>query len=111
MSLKDRKVKPLDSVTQALHEKAYSDWMNELPQWEVETYEGMETLVRSYTFDGYVPAVKFTNRVAELAEELQHHPQIVLEWGSVVVRYWTHVASGLHDNDFVMAAKTDALLA
>ena len=46
---------------------------------------------------------------SEIAEQEDHHPRIVTEWGRVAVQWWTHVISGLHRNDFIMAAKTDEL--
>jgi 4a-hydroxytetrahydrobiopterin dehydratase len=49
----------------------------------------------------------FTNRVGEVAEEQQHHPTIVTEWGRVTVIWWTHKIRGLHKNDFVMAARCE----
>ena len=51
----------------------------------------------------------FVNKVADLAEEEDHHPEIVLEWGKVTVNWWSHKIKGLHKNDFIAAAKTDAL--
>ena len=51
----------------------------------------------------------FTNKVAKLAEEEDHHPEIVLEWGNVTVSWWSHKIKGLHKNDFICASKTDDL--
>lgn len=51
----------------------------------------------------------FTNQVGQLAEEQGHHPTILLEYGKVTVRWWTHKINGLHRNDFIMAARTDQL--
>ncbi|MDF3015185.1 MAG: pterin-4-alpha-carbinolamine dehydratase, partial [Thermomicrobiales bacterium] len=45
----------------------------------------------------------------ELAEEEGHHPALLTEWGKVTVSWWSHKIRGLHRNDFIMAAKTDAL--
>ncbi|MEJ2333871.1 MAG: 4a-hydroxytetrahydrobiopterin dehydratase, partial [Desulfobulbaceae bacterium] len=49
------------------------------------------------------------NRVAALAEEENHHPAIVTEWGKVTVSWWSHIIKGLHLNDFIMAARTEEL--
>ena len=65
-------------------------------------------LIRAYKFKGYQPAVDFTNRVAAIAEEQQHHPDIMLKWGEVTVTIWTHKIDGLTESDFVFAAKTEA---
>ena len=54
-------------------------------------------------------SVNFTNKVAELAEAEDHHPEIVLEWGNVTVSWWSHKIKGLHKNDFICASKTDDL--
>ena len=53
--------------------------------------------------------MEFTNRVGAMAEEEGHHPRLVTEWGRVKVTWWTHKIRNLHRNDFVMAAKSDAL--
>ena len=57
----------------------------------------------------FTEAVDFTNKVAEMADEEDHHPKIILEWGKVTVYWWSHKIEGLHKNDFICAAKTDSL--
>ena len=54
-------------------------------------------------------ALEFTKKVGALAEEEGHHPAPLTEWGSTTVTWWTHKITGLHRNDFIMAAKTDEL--
>ena len=71
--------------------------------------EGIPRLERVLTFPDFAAALEFTNAVGRLAEEQDHHPAILTEWGRVTVTWWTHKIRGLHRNDFVMAAKTDAL--
>jgi 4a-hydroxytetrahydrobiopterin dehydratase len=78
-----------------------------IPEWEEIELNGVPRLRRTFRLDGWMPAVDFTNRVAALAEEQDHHPQIRLEWGKVTVSWWTHAIKGLHRNDFIMAARTD----
>jgi 4a-hydroxytetrahydrobiopterin dehydratase len=67
-------------------------------------------LEREFKFKNFKQALAFANQVAELAEAEFHHPAILLEWGKVTVTWWTHAIKGLHKNDFICAAKTDALL-
>lgn len=81
----------------------------ELPDWEIIDQEGVPQLRREFRFRNFVQAQAFTNRVADLAEEEGHHPAILLEFGKVTVRWWTHKIHGLHRNDFIMAARTDRL--
>ena len=75
----------------------------------VKEREGIPQLERVYAFRNFTQALAFTNTVAALAEEEGHHPALLTEWGRVTVTWWTHKIRGLHRNDFIMAAKTDAL--
>lgn len=81
----------------------------ELPEWAVENVAGVKQLTRLYRFKNFVQALEFTNMVGELAEEHGHHPALVTEWGKVKVSWWTHKIHGLHENDVIMAAKTEQL--
>lgn len=85
------------------------DLRKSIPEWEVAEIKGVSRLRRTFEFDGWLPAVEFVNRVAEAAEQNDHHPLIRLEWGKVQVSWWTHKIGGLHRNDAIMAAKTDEI--
>ena len=82
----------------------------EIPEWQLIDVNGVKHLKRVIKVKGWMPAVDLTTRIAALAEETDHHPAILTEWGRVTVEWWTHAIKGLHRNDFVMAAKVDALL-
>jgi 4a-hydroxytetrahydrobiopterin dehydratase len=79
----------------------------QVPDWQVVEREGISRLERSYPFKDFSRALAFTNRVGELAEDEDHHPAILTEWGKVTLTWWTHKIKGLHANDFIMAAKSD----
>jgi 4a-hydroxytetrahydrobiopterin dehydratase len=64
-------------------------------------------LEKEYKFKGYAPAVAFTNAIADLAEDQNHHPDILLSYGKVKVSIWTHKIDGLTESDFVFAAKVE----
>jgi len=81
----------------------------EVPDWEITEQEGIKKLNRVFRFDDFAKALAFTNALGELAEEEDHHPALLTEWGRVTVTWWTHKIKGLHRNDFVMAAKADEL--
>jgi 4a-hydroxytetrahydrobiopterin dehydratase len=85
------------------------EWKPQVPEWEVIEVEGIERLQRTFKFKDFVQALEFTNKVGEIAEEQDHHPVLITQWGKVTVTWWTHVIKGLHQNDFIMAAKTDEL--
>ncbi len=77
-----------------------------LPDWKIVNEHHVEKL---FTFPDYKAAVAFTNKVAELAEQQGHHPDLTLSWGKVLVQIWTHKIDGLTESDFVLAAKIDQL--
>ena len=79
----------------------------QIPEWRIKTIDGVQQLQREYSFKNFVQAVEFANRITELAEQEDHHPSILLEWGKATVTWWTHTIDGLHQNDFVMAARSD----
>jgi 4a-hydroxytetrahydrobiopterin dehydratase len=64
-------------------------------------------LERAYTFDNFVDAMAFANRVGDIAEEQSHHPDLHISWGKCVVEIWTHKIQGLTKSDFYFAAKAD----
>lgn len=107
--LTDIQCVPCQGGVPALTAQAIADYQNQTPLWEVLDVDGVNQLHRSFKFSNYEQAVAFTNSIAELARVEDHHPALLLEWGRVSVSWWTHKINGLHVNDFVAAAKTDAL--
>ena len=83
----------------------------QVPEWQIVERDGIKRLERVFRFKNFAEALAFTNQVGALAEEEDHHPALLTEWGKVTVTWWTHKIKGLHRNDFVMAAKTDRLYA
>ena len=75
-------------------------------QWQVINGHHLE---KEFRFKNFREALSFTNKVGELAETVNHHPDIYLAWGKVRVTIWTHKIDGLTESDFVLGAKIDAL--
>ena len=92
-----------------LSEQEIKELAPQIPSWIVHEEEGIKRLICSFAFSSYEDSVNFTNKVAKLAEEEDHHPEIILEWGNVTVSWWSHKIKGLHKNDFICASKTDDL--
>jgi 4a-hydroxytetrahydrobiopterin dehydratase len=67
-------------------------------------------LEREYEFPDFEQALAFTNRIGEMSEEQNHHPEIYLTWGKVRLKIYTHKIDGLTESDFVWAAKADRQL-
>ena len=92
-------------------EAEVADLRRQIPDWQLVERDGIAQLERTFHVPTFADALAFTNRVGALAEEEGHHPALLTEWGRVTVTWWTHKIRGLHRNDFIMAAKTDALAA
>ena len=71
----------------------------------------MKRLQREFTFADFTTALRFANSVGAIAKAEDHHPALLVECERVTVTWWTHAIGGLHENDFIMAAKTDAVFA
>lgn len=109
MSLAEGKCIPCRKGDPALTDAAVNELLLQIPEWELIEGDGSKRLQRVFKLKNYIEAVAFTNKIAMIAEKEDHHPLIVLEWGRITIQWWTHVVKGLHQNDFVMAAKTDEL--
>ena len=87
-----------------------ANYLTQLPGWQITVVDGIDQLQKKFTFKNFIQALEFTNQVGARAEEENHHPAIVTEWGRVTVIWWTHKIGGLHANDFIMAAKTNQII-
>jgi 4a-hydroxytetrahydrobiopterin dehydratase len=86
-----------------------AEYREQIPEWTIVERDGIRRLERAFKFLDFKQALAFTQRVGDLAEAEGHHPTLATGWGKVTVTWWTHSIQGLHRNDFIMAAKTDAL--
>ena len=108
-NLSENKCEACSIDARVLTEQEINKFLSQIPSWTVHEEEGIKRLICSFAFPNYKNSVNFTNLVAKLAEEEDHHPEIVLEWGNVTVSWWSHKIKGLHTNDFICASKTDDL--
>jgi 4a-hydroxytetrahydrobiopterin dehydratase len=81
----------------------------QVPDWQITVEDSIPKLDRQFKFKNFKEAIAFTDAVGAAAEEEGHHPRLTTEWGKVAVTWWTHKIKNLHHNDFIMAAKTDAI--
>jgi 4a-hydroxytetrahydrobiopterin dehydratase len=79
--------------------------LTSLPEW---TRTG-DVIARTFAFKDFLAAMEFTNAVASLAEQAQHHPDIDVRWNKVTLALTTHSAGGLTEKDFALARQCDAL--
>ena len=88
--------------TSRLNEHDLNQLKAKLPNWQTHEKSAELRLEKVFEFDDFRKALAFTN-------EEDHHPALLTEWGKVTVTWWTHKIKGLHQNDFIMAAKTEQL--
>jgi 4a-hydroxytetrahydrobiopterin dehydratase len=69
----------------------------------------IDKIEKVFKFKNFKKAMEFVNKVAEIAEEEGHHPDILIEWNKVTLTLWTHAIKGLFENDFILAAKIDEI--
>ena len=108
MQLKDKKCVPCEGGVPPLKAEeinmmlklVHSDWV----------VKENKKISRSLKFVNFIHALEFVNKVAEVAEEEGHHPDLHLGYGYCDVELWTHAINGLSENDFILAAKIDALV-
>lgn len=100
---------PLKGAEHRLTGDALSPLLAALPGWTLR--DDGKVIGRDYRFDGFLSALSFANALGWIAEQENHHPDLELGWGYCRVRFSTHDVGGLSRNDFICAAKADALLA
>lgn len=93
-------IEPLSSDAIEVYRKQLSQ------EWRLIEKHHLE---KEFKFKNFRLALEFVNKVGELAETQNHHPDIYLSWGKVIISLWTHKINGLHENDFILAAKIDRL--
>ncbi|MCO6440200.1 MAG: 4a-hydroxytetrahydrobiopterin dehydratase [Nitrococcus mobilis] len=105
MSLAAKTCLPCKGGVDPLSRADAERYLSEIPGWQLS--EDGRRIHREYKFKNFVQALAFVNKVGELAEREAHHPEIRFGWGHAQVELWTHKINGLHENDFIVAAKID----
>ncbi len=109
IALAERPCTPCRGGVNPLTPSECAGYLAEVPDWELRN-DG-RIVARRFRFPDYRTALAFTNAVSALAEDTWHHPELVLGWGYCEVSLTTRKIGGLHESDFVMAARIDALAA
>jgi 4a-hydroxytetrahydrobiopterin dehydratase len=90
----------------ALTSEQANSLLQSLPDWQIDGGE----LVRDFKFEDFLAAMRFVNKVAELAEAAGHHPDIDIRYNKVRLALVTHDAGGLTKKDFDLAGQADKAL-
>ncbi|MBI5733221.1 4a-hydroxytetrahydrobiopterin dehydratase [Candidatus Jorgensenbacteria bacterium] len=108
MNLKDKKCIPCEGGTPSLTSEETKTLLKKVSEWQLDS--AVKKIWRAFSFKNFVEAMKFVNRVADIAETEGHHPDIHIFYNRVHIELWTHAVNGLSENDFIVAAKIDALM-
>ena len=106
VDLTSRNCKPCTSGTPPLTESEARELLQQLDAWELSGNK----IGKTFTFKNYYQVLAFVNAVAWMTHREDHHPDMTLGYNKCSVEYSTHAVGGLSENDFICAAKVDALL-
>jgi 4a-hydroxytetrahydrobiopterin dehydratase len=106
--LSEKKCIPCEGGVPPLTQAESEELLEQLnPEWQL--VDGGGLLARSFIFPNFKKTMEFVNKVADIAEEENHHPDMTVSYGNVGVELMTHAIGGLSENDFVLAAKIDEI--
>ena len=108
MELANKKCLPCHGGVPRLSQAEYEPLLKDLPGWKIEADK---KLVKSYKFKDFAKPMALANKIAEVAEAENHHPDLIVRWGELRIELFTHAIDGLSENDFILAAKIDRLTA
>lgn len=104
--LTTKKCEPCEGGVEPCSLSFSRDQLQQLDGWQL-TDDG-KRIFKNWTFKNFVQSLDFLNRVGEVAESEQHHPDLHLtSYRNVNIEIWTHAIGGLSENDFILAAKID----
>jgi 4a-hydroxytetrahydrobiopterin dehydratase len=104
--LQNKRCTPCSEGAEPMSQEQIQPFLKELDGWVVE---GEKFLEKTFRFKDFQKPLQLLNAIAFLAESEGHHPDLELSWGKLFVRLYTHKIHGLHENDFIMAKKIDAI--
>ena len=101
MSLLEKKCIPCEGGTPPLRDEEAEALLKEIPSWSIK--DG--NVFKQFKFKSFRESIAFVNKVAEIAEQEKHHPDIKISYNKVSIELSTHSVKGLSENDFILAAK------
>ena len=101
MNLTQKKCKPCEGGTPPLSKEQADVLLSQAPGWEIRNGH----IFRQFKFKSFKESIAFVNKVADIAEQEGHHPDIIITYNKVAIELWTHKINGLSENDFIIAAK------
>lgn len=108
MTLAEKTCAPCRKAEDAhlLTEEETKPLLAQLKEWQIENNK---KLVKVLKFDNFKQSMDHATKIAKIAEEQNHHPDLIVRWAELRIEIWTHTVNGLTENDFILAAKIDRL--
>lgn len=103
--LREKRCEPCHGGTPPLSPERAQELVKNLHGWSLDG----QAIQRGFRFKNFTETIDFVNRIAELAERENHHPDLLVQYNKLTVTLSTHAIGGLSENDFILAAKIDAL--
>jgi 4a-hydroxytetrahydrobiopterin dehydratase len=105
--LAKKKCVPCEGNVKPMSREEAEKLLSELDDWSL--IDDAHLLAKSFHFKDFIESMNFVNRIAEIAEEEGHHPDLTISYNDVGVELTTHAIDGLSENDFILAAKIDEI--
>ncbi|GGY36711.1 putative pterin-4-alpha-carbinolamine dehydratase [Bacterioplanes sanyensis] len=97
-------------MSDKLNDEAIVTALSTLPQWQKQLLDGVAALQKDFRFNDFAGAMAFAQKVATLADEHDHHPQLTITYGHVEVLWWSHDVNGVSERDVRLAELCEALV-
>ena len=108
--LSEKKCIPCEGGIPSFDLSEIHKYLKKVDGWEVKTDDNKAYyLIKDFKFEDFKKSQKFVNKIGDLAEVEGHHPDIWFGWGYAKIKIQTHAINGLHESDFVLAAKIDRI--
>ena len=108
MNLTAKKCVPCEAGTPPLNSSEIEKYSSQLKtEWQILDDKKIR---KKFKFKSFKEAMVFVNKVADLAESEQHHPDMKIQYNRVIIELWTHAINGLSENDFILASKVEKLI-
>jgi 4a-hydroxytetrahydrobiopterin dehydratase len=108
--LADKKCIPCEGGIPSFNLDEIHKYLKKVDGWDVESVDEKDYyIIKNFKFNSFLDSQSFVNKVGEIAEQEGHHPDIWFGWGYAKIKIQTHAINGLHESDFVLAAKIDRI--
>ena len=107
--LANKKCVPCEGNIPAFDKSQIHKYLKKVDGWDVKNDDGNFYLIKEFSFKNFKESQKFINKVGDIAEIENHHPDISFGWGYCKIKIFTHAIKGLAESDFVLAAKIDKI--